>query len=321
MGGERPARQLLAFSRSQRLELKSFSLAQLIEGMAELLRRTLGPEITLVIALDDDPATVLADRTQLELAVLNLAINARDAMDGRGRLTVATGLRELGAEEPDLAPGAYVELSVTDTGPGMGPEVLQRAFDPFFTTKGVGKGTGLGLSQVYGVARQAGGVARIDSRPGKGARVSLLLRRSEALATGPEAGAGAGVAIFAPRPGAAVLVVDDETQVRELACETLRMLGYAADGADSGPAAVERLQTAVPDLVVMDYAMPGMSGAEAARILRERRPDVPIIFASGYADTAAVEAALGREAVILRKPFNMDELAAAVAGALAQTAA
>jgi signal transduction histidine kinase/CheY-like chemotaxis protein len=316
-------RQLLAFSRSQRLELKPFVVAELVASMRELLARTLGPDIELIFDLDAPHVPVLSDRTQLELAVLNLAINARDAMGARGRLTIATRLRQVGAGDPDLAPGEYLELRVSDTGPGMSPEVAERAFDPFFTTKGVGKGTGLGLSQVYGVARQAGGLARIESQPGQGTTVALFLRRSEAEAT-QAAPAGAEPAAAgpppAPRPDLGVLVVDDEARVRNLACDALNLLGYRASGAESGPAALEMLEREAPAVVVMDYAMPGMSGAEAAAEARRRRPNLPIIFASGYADTAAVEAAVGAGAVILRKPFNMEELARAVAAAVTPAA-
>jgi signal transduction histidine kinase len=312
-------RQLLAFSRSQRLELKPFVVSELVASMRELLARTLGPDIALTFDLDDARVPVLSDRTQLELAVLNLAINARDAMGARGRLAITTRVRRLAAGDPHLAPGEYVELRVSDTGPGMSPEIAERAFDPFFTTKGVGKGTGLGLSQVYGVARQAGGLARIESEPGKGTTVALFLRRSEAEAAPlppPGAEAGPTGASPAPRPDLSVLVVDDEARVRHLACDALNLLGYRATGAESGPAALQILERETPAVMVMDYAMPGMSGAEAAALARRARPDLPIIFASGYADTAAVEAAVGPGAVILRKPFNMEELAGAVAAAV-----
>ena len=178
-------RQLLAFSRSQKLELRPFVVAELIGDMRELLVRTLGPDIALVFDLDEAGVPVMSDRTQLELAVLNLAINARDAMPEGGRLTISTKIRQMPAGDPVLEPGDYVDLSVADTGEGMSPEVIERAFDPFFTTKGVGKGTGLGLSQVYGVARQAGGTAQIAARPGGGTVVTLLLRRSSVEADAP----------------------------------------------------------------------------------------------------------------------------------------
>ncbi|MFI4966573.1 MAG: response regulator [Caulobacterales bacterium] len=308
-------RQLLAFSRSQKLELRPFVAAELIADMRDLLVRTLGPDIALSVDLDETQATVMSDRTQLELAVLNLAINARDAMPDGGRLTIATRIRQLGPGDPVLEAGDYVELSVTDTGAGMPPQVIERAFDPFFTTKGVGKGTGLGLSQVYGVARQAGGTAEIASTPGGGTVVTLLLRRSSAMA--PARGARAEPQpILAPAAGRTVLVVDDEDAVRALACEILELLGYRALEADSGAKALDMLETVQPDLMLFDYAMPGMNGAELARLARLRRPDVPIVFASGHADTAQVEAVLGGEAVILRKPFNMETLAQTIAGLL-----
>jgi signal transduction histidine kinase len=310
-------RQLLAFSRSQRLELRPFVVAELIEEMRDLLVRTLGPDITLAVELaaepDDAQAAVVSDRTQLELAVLNLAINARDAMPAGGRLTLSTTIRKVDAGDPVLEAGEYVSLSVTDTGEGMAPEVMQRAFDPFFTTKGVGEGTGLGLSQVYGVARQAGGTAEIASTPGAGTVVTLLLRRSAAVANATRARAQPRP-VLAPTGGRTVLLVDDEDPVRELTAETLEMLGYRVLQADSGARALEFLETEQPDLMLLDYAMPTMNGAELARLARLRRPEAPIVIASGYADTAQVEAALGGEAVILRKPFNMETLAQTVAG-------
>ncbi|HLZ74875.1 response regulator [Phenylobacterium sp.] len=306
-------RQLLAFSRSQKLELRPFVVADLIAEMRDLLVRTLGPDIALAVDLDEARVPVMSDRTQLELAVLNLAINARDAMPNGGRLTISTVIRALPAGDPVLEAGEYVSLSVADTGEGMPAEVIQRAFDPFFTTKGVGKGTGLGLSQVYGVARQAGGTAEIASTPGLGTVVTLLLRRSALAADAPQAQASLRP-VLAPKGGRTVLLVDDEAPVRELTAETLELLGYQVLTADSGAAALEILETAQPDVMLFDYAMPAMNGAELARLARLIRPDTPIVIASGYADTAQVEAALGGEAMILRKPFNMETLAQTVAG-------
>jgi signal transduction histidine kinase len=308
-------RQLLAFSRSQKLELRPFVVAELIADMRELLVRTLGPDIALAFDLDEAQVPVMSDRTQLEVAVLNLAINARDAMPEGGRLTITTRIRHLEDGDPVLEGGDYVDLSVADTGEGMSAQVMERAFDPFFTTKGIGKGTGLGLSQVYGVARQAGGTAQIASAPGGGTVVTLLLRRSAAAAEVP-ASRTEPSAILAPEAGRTVLVVDDEGAVRALACEILELLGYQVLAADSGEAALAMLETVQPDLMLFDYAMPGMNGAELARLARLRLPDVPIVFASGYADTAQVEAALGGTAIILRKPFNMETLAQTIAGLL-----
>ena len=308
-------RQLLAFSRSQKLELRPFAVAGLIGEMRELLVRTPGPDIALAVSFDEVEATVMSDRTQLELAVLNMAINARDAMPDGGRLTITTAIRRIEDGDPVLEAGDYVDLSVADTGEGMSPEVIERAFDPFFTTKGIGKGTGLGLSQVYGVARQAGGTARIDSAPGGGTVVTLLLRRSSAAAQPPTVQAQP-EPVLAPDPGCTILVVDDEGPVRALACEILELLGYQVLQADSGASALDLLETVQPDLMLFDYAMPVMNGAELARRARERWPDTPIVFASGYADTAQVEAALGGQAVILRKPFDMETLAQTIAGLL-----
>jgi CheY-like chemotaxis protein len=197
----------------------------------------------------------------------------------------------------------------------MSPQVIERAFDPFFTTKGIGKGTGLGLSQVYGVARQAGGTALIESPPGKGTIVRLLLRRSTQAAEGAPLKPDH-QPILAPAAGRTVLVVDDETPVRALAAETLELLGYRVLQAEGGAAALELLERETPDLMIFDYAMPGMNGAELAGLVRARLPDTPIVFASGHADTDAVDAALGGQARILRKPFNMETLAQTVAGLL-----
>ncbi|HEY2753415.1 response regulator [Phenylobacterium sp.] len=308
-------RQLLAFSRSQKLELRSFVVAELIGEMRELLVRTLGPDIALSLELGERSASVMSDPTQLELAILNLAINARDAMPNGGRLVISTRIRTLSASDPVLDAGDYVELSVADTGEGMSPQVIDRAFDPFFTTKDVGKGTGLGLSQVYGVARQAGGVAQIESAPGAGTVVRLLLRRSTAAA-GSHSARSDQAPILAPETGGTVLVVDDEGPVRALAVQTLELLGYRVLEADSGAAALAILESERPDLLLLDYAMPGMNGAELAGLVRKRWPEIPIVFASGHADTAAVDQALGGRATILRKPFNMETLAQTIAGLL-----
>jgi signal transduction histidine kinase len=306
-------RQLLAFSRSQKLERRPFVVGELVSDMRDLLVRTLGPDITLEHDLQDGAAPVLSDRTQLELAVLNLAINARDAMPDGGVLALATQVTEIAPGQSDLDPDDYVQLSVTDTGDGMPPQVVERAFDPFFTTKGIGKGTGLGLSQVYGVARQAGGAARIISGAGRGTTVTLFLRRSRRPAdAAPDESATQ--AVSAPEGGRTVLLVDDEDQVRALAGEALAMLGYQVLDADGGAAALAILETTRPDIMLLDYAMPGMSGAELARQARARWPDMPIVFASGHADTEAVEQAVGGQALILRKPFDMQSLAQALAG-------
>ncbi|HET9019081.1 MAG TPA: ATP-binding protein, partial [Acetobacteraceae bacterium] len=253
------------------------------------------------------------DATQLEMAVLNLAINARDAMPEGGDLVIRTVPRQIAADT-DLAPGEYVELSVTDTGIGMPPEVVARAFDPFFTTKGIGKGTGLGLSQVYGLARQAGGAARIESRPGAGTTVRLFLRRT--TATGEMSGSSGAGGVAQGRTMTTVLVVDDDPDMRRMLADMLDVLGYRVRAADSAAFGLAALAEEPADLLVVDFAMPGMNGAEMARIVRDRLPALPIVFASGYADTAAIEGAIGPEAKLLRKPFRLDELHAILADAL-----
>jgi CheY-like chemotaxis protein len=304
--GARLTGQLLAFSRSQRIELRALDVAELIGGMRDLLARTLGPMIRLQLELAAGQLAVMSDATQLEMAVLNLAINARDAMPGGGALTIGTALRELG-DESALAPGWYAEISVTDTGVGMTPEVVAQAFDPFFTTKGVGAGTGLGLSQVYAIARQAGGTARIESEPGQGTTVRLLLPATGAAAVDPAAGASDATPSRAAAR-ARVLVVDDDRDNREVVCALLEGAGYDVRDAEDGRRGLELVEVFDPQLLLLDFAMPGLNGAEVARAVRERRPAQSIVFCSGYADTAAIEEVPGPRCPMLRKPFTADEL-------------
>ena len=305
--------QLLAFSRSQKLELKPLDLSRLVRGLRELLSSTLGPSIPITIESDIRPATVIGDETQLELAVLNLAINARDAMPDGGDLAIAlSSVRVM--DDPELAPGDYIALSVTDSGTGMSAEVAARAFDPFFTTKGVGKGTGLGLSQVYGMACQAGGIARIRTAPGEGTTVSIFLRQTSAAAI-DQFVRGENREARVPAP-ATILVVDDDPDVRRFLSDSLDSLGYAVIEAEDGQAGLLALGQEVPGLMLVDYAMPGMTGAELARRVRALHPELPILFVSGYAETSALENVLGEDTLILRKPFRINELQVAVAGAL-----
>jgi PAS domain S-box-containing protein len=306
--GARLTAQLLAFSRVQRLEVKPTYVAPLIEGMRPLLRNVLGPAIEKQFELDETLAPVMADPTQLELAVLNLAINARDAMPDGGRLTVATRQVRID-DDPELAAGDYVELSVGDSGEGMDEEVMARAFEPFFTTKEVGKGTGLGLSMVYGVARQSGGTARIASTPGEGTCVRLYFRRAEQPAE--DAAEAGGKRKKAARRKASVLVIDDDPDVREFVTASLADYGYAVREAADGAAGLEAFEEQRPDLVVLDFAMPGLSGSEvAARMLREV-PGQPILFVSGYSETEAIRSA-APGAPLLAKPFLPDALDVAV---------
>jgi PAS domain S-box-containing protein len=310
--GTRLTGQLLAFSRAQRLELRPVVVSELVDGMRDLLTRTLGPMVRLQVRCEEDGA-VLSDPTQLEMAILNLAINARDAMPEGGNLTIAMNVR-LMQHDAELADGEYVELSVTDTGSGMSAEVVTRAFDPFFTTKGTGKGTGLGLSQVYGMARQAGGTARIESKPGAGTTVRLYLPRTAAgavMKAEPEAGKADGAL-----GSATILVVDDDADVRRMLVASLDSLGYLVREAEDGQAGLAALAEHGVDLMIVDFAMPGLNGAEVASAARQRWPGLPIVMASGYADTAAIEAAIGRDAPVLRKPFRVSDLQATVEAAL-----
>jgi PAS domain S-box-containing protein len=315
--GVKLTRQFLAFSRAQRIELKPVVVADVVDGMRDMLARTLGPLVRLRFDVESARAAVLSDSTQIELAVLNLAINARDSMLEGGDLTIAIACREI-RDDVELPPGEYVELSVTDTGAGMSPEVAARAFDPFFTTKGLGKGTGLGLSQVYGISRQAGGIARIESRPGQGTTVRMYLPVTQVCTAAP-ATAPAAAAPPMAAPGSAVLVIDDAS-VRRVLTECLRTIGYTVREAADGPSGLAKLQEQAPDLLLVDFAMPGMTGAEVAKAARARQPDLPIVFATGYADTAAIEQAVGCDAIVLHKPFRMDELQATLAKALAPAA-
>ena len=308
--GARLTAQLLAFSRVQKLEVKPTPVAPLIEGMRPLLRNVLGPHIEKRFDLAHSGIPVLADPTQFELAVLNLAINARDAMPDGGVLTFATRQKRVEGDA-ELEDGDYVELSVGDTGCGMDAEVAARAFEPFFTTKEVGKGTGLGLSMVYGVARQSGGTARIASTPGEGTCVKLYFRRAEQPADDSPAADGTKSARKTGRRQASVLVVDDDPEVRAFICASLADYGYAVREAADGAAGIEAFAEKRPDLVVLDYAMPGLPGSEvAARMLRDV-PGQPILFVSGYNETEAIRAA-APAARILAKPFRPEALDAAV---------
>ncbi|HEX3423181.1 MAG TPA: PAS domain S-box protein [Sphingomicrobium sp.] len=314
--GARLTAQLLAFSRVQRLEVRPTFVAPLIQNMRPLLRNVLGPGITKEFNLDEAMMPVMADPTQLEVAILNLAINARDAMPNGGVLTFSTTpVKVVG--DPDLEDGDYLELTITDTGSGMPSEVAERAFEPFFTTKEVGKGTGLGLSMVYGMARQSGGAARIESRLGEGTAVKLLFRKSPS-ALGAEAAAAAAEQAQneLERPSASVLVIDDDPDVRAFIVTALEELGYRVRQASDGREGLAELDREKVDLVIVDFIMPGMSGAEVARKIRSRLPDQPILFVSGYSETEAVKRT-APDAALLSKPFRADALDKAVRGALA----
>ena len=308
--GAKLTAQLLAFSRAQRMEMKPVIVSDLVQGMRDLLDRTLGPMVRLNVDLHAG-GTVLSDATQLEMAILNLAINARDAMPDGGELIIRTRPCQIHSD-PELEPGEYVELAVIDTGSGMPPEVATRAFDPFFTTKGIGKGTGLGLSQVYGIARQAGGTVRIESQPGAGTTVRLYLRKTQ---TAGQMSEQKEIEAEQPAGSANVLIIDDDPDLRRVLAASLEALGYAVVEAADGPTGLAVFDRTAPDLIIVDFAMPDMNGAEVAKAARERRPDLPIVFASGYAETEKIEH-VGSDAPLLRKPFRLSELQAVLADAL-----
>ncbi len=306
--------KLLAFARTKQLKLEPFLVADMAVDMREILSRSTGLTRDLRFELDAGDTPVLTDRTQLELALLNMVINASDATLAGGQVIVQTEPYRATASDVDLKPGDYIKLSVIDNGSGMPPETVRRAFEPFFTTKDVGKGTGLGLSQVYGVARQANGAARIRSELGRGTTVSIFIPQApgaDAVARPP-----ANVFELTRLPHARVLLVDDETLVRDVACETLESLGLEVVQAGDGRAALETAERLTPDVAVLDYAMPGMNGAELARRLRSRWPGLSIVFVTGYADGEEIERALGPNESILRKPYHSHELAQAMARAL-----
>jgi len=289
-----------------------------LRGTDELLARTVGPLIELRLRLDPAARPAIADANQLELAILNLAINSRDAMPEGGRLTIGTGRQVItpdqsGGGGDELGPGRYVVISVADTGTGMPPEVLARAIEPFFTTKGIGQGTGLGLSQVYGIARQSGGDVRIESSAGRGTTVRIVLREARRAAR-PDSSTAIDPASI-PQPDQAplgtVLVIDDDEDVRRIFVAGLEAYGYRVYEAADGPDALHMLEQGMTvDVAVVDFAMPRMNGASLAQAARRLQPGLPIVFASGYADTAAFEVVPG--AAILRKPIQIAELADAV---------
>jgi len=309
--------QLLSFSRRQRLEPRSLDLNETIAGMRDLLQSTMGGSIHIETMLKHGLWCALVDPTQLELAVLNLAINARDAMEVGGTLKVEIENVTLGpATYPEEPPaGDYVSIRVSDSGTGMPEEIRAKVFEPFFTTKEPGKGSGLGLSQVLGFAKQSGGGMRIDSRVGEGTSVYVYLPRAggERVDERPVAARISAAGAFA---GASILLVDDDNAVREVTRAMLHELGYAVREAGSGGAALDVLAREPKiDLMIVDFAMPGMNGAEVARQAQARRPSLPILFVTGFSDRSRMAGV--DETHILAKPFVYDELASKVRFCLA----
>ncbi len=306
--------RLLTFARRRSLEPQSLDLNELILGLDDILRRALGEAIDLSIVLSPGLWQLRSDPGQLENAILNLCLNARDALGDGGRVTIETANADVDgaamAGDPEVSPGSYVRLSVSDSGPGMVPEVRARAFEPFFTTKEPGVGTGLGLSMVYGFARQSGGFATIRSETGQGTTVSLFLPRwegtlAEAAPVGSEGEGAEG-------QGETVLVVEDDDRVREITAQRLRTLGYRVREAGNGQAALEALEEHDGiELLFTDIVMPGgMSGRELAVAVRKRHPGVKVLYTSGYAaEAAAQRGALGPGEALLAKPYRTAELA------------
>ncbi len=308
--------RLLAFSRQQPLHPGPVAVNELIGGLAPLLRHSLGGTIVFDVELGEDAWSTYVDPNQLENVVLNLVVNARDAMQHGGRLTIATRNCVLDAFDDaamaDLVPGEYVAIAIRDTGTGMTPDVMAKAFDPFFTTKDVGLGTGLGLSQVYGFVRQSSGQVRIDSSPGKGTSVEIYLPRhdGDVAAMPPEAAP----ADIAPGKREAVLVTDDEASVRLLVGEMLSYLGYQVHAADGGDEAL-RVLAAHPEirLMVTDVLMPGMNGRELVEEAQKRHAGLKVLFTTGYTGNVVLAEHMRAQGInLLMKPFAIEDLAARV---------
>jgi PAS domain S-box-containing protein len=309
-GGEL-TRQLLAYARKQRLEPRPVDANAIVSGMEQLMRRSLGRLVCIETRMEPQPWPALSDPAQLESVLLNLAINARDAMPGGGHLRITTRNVVAGDETlpPELPRGDYVLLSVVDEGSGMPPEVAAKAFEPFFTTKEIGKGSGLGLAQVQGVVRQFGGTVRLRSAVGAGTTVEVFLPRAKEPVRQVEEEDG--TTVQAPVAGTRVLVVDDEEDVRAVAVTFLQEAGYAVREAASGLDALRELEDGPVELMLVDYAMAGMSGTEFVRLARLRWPDLPAVYITGNADPLGTGGA-NPEDRVLAKPYSQDMLLAAV---------
>lgn len=311
--------RMLAFARRQQLHLEPVNVVTLVSGMSDLLRTSLGPSISMEVRFPLALPDVMGDLNQLELCILNLCVNARDAMTEGGVITVRAATEEIRAPHIlHVRPGKYVRLSITDNGPGMDAATLARATEPFFTTKGVGKGTGLGLSMVHGIVQQSGGALQLESSETGGTTVSIYLpvAPSGAIAVPALAPASPKRATKAPAqsqgPLPVILVVDDDPLVLSTAVEMLNYAGYDARGAASAKEALRSLET-IDELlaVVTDHAMPGMTGSELASKLATMRPGLRVVLASGYAELPVADTGI---AVQLQKPFGRDALLAAIRG-------
>ncbi len=313
--------RLLAFARLQPLDPKPIDVNRLIAEIEEMIRRTVGPSVKVEFVGAQDLWITRVDPNQLENALLNLCINARDAMPGGGSLMIETNnvrLDERTAREREVPPGQYITLSVTDTGSGMTPAVIARAFDPFFTTKALGAGTGLGLSMTYGFARQSGGQVRIYSEVGLGATVRLYLPRDLSAAETIEAPPELARVAHATQ-GETVLVIDDEPLVRMLVTDVLREQGYIVIESHDGPSGLKVVESVLRiDLLITDIGLPGgLNGRQVAEKARTLRPELKVLFISGFAEKAAIKHGHADAAIsVLTKPFTMEALAARVKGLL-----
>ena len=310
--------RLLAFGRGQALESKTTDVNELLAGMVELMRPTLGEQVDIVFRPGKAVWNLVVDRGQLETSVLNLAVNARDAMPTGGRLTIETANATVDEEDvslsPDMVKGEYVVVTVSDTGAGMTSEVLSRVFEPFFTTKEVGKGTGLGLSMIYGFVKQSGGHLTIYSEPGSGTMVRLYFPRSEAAAAAAPSTANGRDKVVLPTGTETILLVEDDPLVRAHAKKQLLSLGYTVEEADKASDALAQIEGGLkPDLLMTDIIMPGgMNGRELADRLRAQDPGLRVLFTSGYTQGALDSVGWAHATEFLSKPFRRSELATTV---------
>lgn len=309
--------RMLAFSRRQTLLPRVIEPDKLVVGLEEMLRRTLGPEIELDLRLGRSGWSVTCDPSQLESALLNLAINGRDAMPQGGVLRITTADRHLTDDlpDPDMPPGDYVEIEVKDSGIGMSHDVMVRVFEPFFTTKPTGRGTGLGLSQIYGFVKQSGGFVQVESSPGEGTIVRVYLPGHEPAAK-PEADEGPSVErVDAPcsTHRGKTLVVEDQNEVRSQIADTLEEIGCTVIEAGDGTAGLKVLESGEPlDLLITDVGLPGSNGRQLAEAARAAQPDLPILLITGYAGKSLETMQFASNMEVLRKPFTLDELTARV---------
>ena len=314
-------RQLLAFSRQQTLQPRVVNITDVLAELSHLLRRLIGENIDLKIVSGRDLWFVKADRSQFDQVIINLAVNAKDAMPDGGRLVIrthnVTERESLKLQSQGVTPGEYVLIEIEDTGHGMTPEILAKIFEPFFSTKEVGKGTGLGLALVYGIVTDSGGAIDVTSAPGRGSTFVIYLPRVEA----PAAAEDATAAPVARGRGERVLVVDDEEALVAVTSEVLKRFGYEPVACSDGQAALAAFESGKIDAVIADEVMPGLSGTQLARALRRRRADLPIVLVSGYTGPMLAERALAAGVTeILKKPFQSREIASALARVLRRAA-